>query len=221
MKKKLIKFLLNFVLSKAQRKKLRDKYILELEEEIDETALSELELYEYNRKRYNIGEYSYIGVTSVIKNKEETTIGKFCQIAQGVRIGMSQSPIYTLSTHPFVQCKELNNHYGGKIVASAKTRIKWEKEDLKPPIHIGNDVWIGLNAIIKDGINIGDGAIVAAGAVVTHDVPPYAIVGGVPAKIIRYRFSEEIINKLLELQWWDYPADFLCNQLPFDDIEKC
>ena len=69
--------------------------------------------------------------------------------------------------------------------------------------HIGNDVWIGLNATILDGVTIGDGAIVAAGAVVTKDVPPYAVVAGVPAKIIKYRFTESQIDFLLKFRWWE------------------
>ena len=69
---------------------------------------------------------------------------------------------------------------------------------------IGNDVWIGWHAIITPGVSIGDGAIIAAGAVVTHDVPPYAIVGGIPAKVIRKRFSDDMIEKLLKIKWWDW-----------------
>jgi tetrahydrodipicolinate N-succinyltransferase len=86
---------------------------------------------------------------------------------------------------------------------------------------IGHDVWIGANAYVKDGVNIGNGAIVAAGSVVTRDVPPFAIVGGVPAKCIRLRFSEEQIDKLLELKWWDWTeADLRKAQAWFaqDDI---
>ena len=89
------------------------------------------------------------------------------------------------------------------------------------PINIGNDVWIGTNAIVMDGVKINDGAIIGAGAIVTKEIPPYAIAVGVPAKVIKYRFSQEIIDKLMELRWWDYPEDFIVNELPFDDIEKC
>jgi acetyltransferase-like isoleucine patch superfamily enzyme len=78
-------------------------------------------------------------------------------------------------------------------------------------ITIGNDVWIGINAIIKDGITIGNGAIVGAGAVVVKDVEPYSIVGGVPAKLIRFRFAKEEINFLEEMRWWDKPEEWIKN----------
>ena len=89
-----------------------------------------------------------------------------------------------------------------------------------PPCHIGNDVWIGRNAVIKDGVTVGDGAIIGTSAVVTKDVPPYAIVVGVPARIIRYRFSPEIIEALLELRWWDLPLEKI-QHLPFNDVPRC
>ncbi len=87
-------------------------------------------------------------------------------------------------------------------------------------MEIGNDVWIGTNAIVinskKDHIKIGDGAIIAAGAVVTKDIPPYAIAAGIPAKIIRYRFNNEVISKLLKSKWWDIPISELKNM----DVEN-
>ena len=93
---------------------------------------------------------------------------------------------------------------------------------------IGNDVWIGSHVLIKGGVHIGNGACVAAGAVVVKDVPPYAIVGGVPAKVIRYRFSPEVIGKLLELEWWNFDESKLKNSIAIfqkdnlcvDDLEK-
>lgn len=90
----------------------------------------------------------------------------------------------------------------------------------RPAPIIGNDVWIGQNAIVLNGVKIGDGAIVAAGAVVTKDVDPYSIVGGVPAKIIKKRFSEHVTIKLLELKWWDYGPDILYG-LDIQNPEKC
>ena len=82
---------------------------------------------------------------------------------------------------------------------------------------IGNDVWIGQRVVVKSGCRIGDGAVVGAGAVVTKDVPPYAIVGGVPAKVIRMRFSEDIIERLKEIKWWDYSDDRLKAIGPYMD----
>ncbi len=80
---------------------------------------------------------------------------------------------------------------------------------------MGNDVWVGSHVLMKGGITIGDGAVIAAGAVVVRDVPPYAIVGGVPAKIIKYRFSQDIIEKLMELKWWSLTDDELKRNIIF------
>ena len=80
---------------------------------------------------------------------------------------------------------------------------------------IGNDVWIGMDTTIMPGIKIGDGAVIGANAVVTHDIPPYAIVAGIPAKVIKYRFADEIINELLELQWWNLDENLL-KELPLN-----
>lgn len=93
---------------------------------------------------------------------------------------------------------------------------------------IGNDVWIGSHALILGGVKIGDGAVIGAGAVVTKDVPPYAVVGGVPARIIKYRFSQEIIDKLLEIKWWNLPENILkeniklfqTDNITFDLLQK-
>lgn len=120
-------------------------------------------------------------------------IGKFCSIATGVKIGIAEHPTNLLSTNSvFYLEHSLNENFRNEIEYTPYTHTK-----------IGNDVWIGEKALIMSGLTIGDGAIIAAHAVVTKDVPPYAIVGGVPAKVIKYRFPKDVIEKLLEIQWWN------------------
>lgn len=127
-------------------------------------------------------------------------VGRYGSIAEGVHIAPGQHPIDWLSTsyspYDWVQKYKLED-----------TRLQ-NAFCLHKKVTIGNDVWIGCNATLMDGITIGDGAIIAAHALVTKDVPPYAIVGGVPAKILRYRFPQPIIDRLLASQWWRWaPKD--------------
>lgn len=140
-----------------------------------------------------LGDYSYIGGSCRVMNAE---IGKFCSIGPEVLIGGQPAhPLHLKSTFPGFYQKN-PSFYG----------VEHEYEYLDPEFRkviIGNDVWIGSRALILDGVTIGDGAVIAAGAVVTKDVPPYAIVGGVPAKIIKYRFSEKKISQMLKSQWWN------------------
>ena len=148
---------------------------------------------------------------------EKTTIGKFCSIASGVTIGATEHPMSFLSTHAFTYEKDCDKKNYGNI--SNQNNI-YDISHLTPPCEIGHDVWIGSNAFIKAGVKIGTGAVIGANAVVTKDVPPYAIVGGVPAKIIRHRFAPEIIEQLLKSEWWNLPKEFLA-ALPFDDVKLC
>jgi len=138
-----------------------------------------------------VDKYSYFSTNSKINNCQ---IGSYCSIAPNVIIGLGSHLIEkAVSVHPafYLTQTDLGVAYADK-----------DYTPKSPEIIIGNDVWIGTNAIIKDGIIVGDGAIIGAGAVVTKNVPPYAIVGGVPAKIIRYRFNQEQIEFLLNAKWW-------------------
>lgn len=174
--------------------------------------------YALNQEKYNLGTGTYLGDGTVISNPEETTIGKFCSVSHQVYIGPTAHSLHYLTTHSFVS-QEDNGTIDNVIRVPKENLVRSEFETSKPVI-IGNDVWIGLRAIIMAGVKIHDGAVVASGAVVTKDVPPYAIVAGVPARVIKYRFPQEVIQELLELRWWDFPKDFIVT-LPFSDVEKC
>jgi virginiamycin A acetyltransferase len=125
--------------------------------------------------------------------EDRISIGKFCSIANGVRFIFGNHNLDFVSTFPF-RALCLN----GPSYADAIS---------KGPIIIGNDVWIGASSLILSGVTIGDGAVVAAGSVVTKDVPPYSVVGGVPAKTIKMRFTKPVVDSLLEIGWWNWPIE--------------
>lgn len=133
-------------------------------------------------------------------NQDRLVIGRFCSIACGAKFlfNSANHTMVSLSTYTFPLFFE---EWG---LEKEKVAEAW---DNKGDIVIGNDVWIGYEAVILSGVTIGDGAIIGSRAVVTKDVPPYTIVGGVPSKTIRRRFDEETIRKLLGLKWWDWPEE--------------
>lgn len=133
-------------------------------------------------------------------NHDRLIIGRFCSIACGAKFifNCANHSLKSLSTYTFPLFFEEWD------LPKSDVATAW---DNKGDIVIGNDVWIGYDAVIMAGVTIGDGAIVGARAVVTRDVEPYSIVGGVPAREIRKRFAPDVISRLLELQWWDWPVD--------------
>lgn len=145
-----------------------------------------------------VDDFSYIQSYCNISN---THIGKFCSIGSHVIIAHGEHPTNFLATHPIFFSE--NSPWAN--ITFAHKRVFQQHS----PVNIGHDVWIGANVYIRDGVSIGTGAIIATGAVITKDVPPYAIVGGVPAKIIKMRYDETIVNGLLASCWWEYNTDTL------------
>lgn len=145
----------------------------------------------------NLGKFSYVGPQSVLANCD---VGPFCSIGPEVRIGPGLHPTSWISTHPAFYSPKMQA--GISFVVEAKCTESLRTE-------IGADVWIGARAIVMDGITIGQGAVIAAGAVVTRNVPPYCIAGGVPARIIRQRFDTATISELLHWDWWSLPLEDL------------
>ena len=141
-------------------------------------------------------------------HREKLIIGKFCSIACGTKFlfNCANHTLKSLSTYTFPL------FYEEWELEKSNITTAW---DNKGDIVIGNDVWIGYEAVIMAGVHIGDGAIIAARAVVTKDVPPYTIVGGTPAKEIRKRFDTEVIQQLLKLKWWDWSTNKIRQCLPY------
>lgn len=139
-------------------------------------------------------------------NGDKLKIGKFCSIACGTKFlfNSANHALDSLSTYPFSLFFEEWNLEREKVTDA------W---DNRGDIVIGNDVWIGYEAVILSGVTIGDGAIIGTRAVVTKDVPPYTIVGGVPAKPIRKRFDEKVIKELLKIKWWDWTEEKIARNI--------
>lgn len=162
-------------------------------------------------KNVTIQPYTYLNYGCAVYSN--VTIGKFCSIAPNVLIGAQQHRLDWLSLSPF-QCAKSD-----EIFNQFNNKIEIETTGVKHTI-IGNDVWIGGNVTILEGVIVGDGAVIGAGAVVTRDIPPYAIAVGVPARILKYRFDEHTIQKLLILKWWDRDISEI-NNLKINDLNGC
>ncbi len=150
-------------------------------------------------KQTVIGRLTSIGRYTKITN---SVIGKYCAISWDVTINAISHPYKNLSISAFPYVP-----YVGNFVTKRKQTYN--------KVVIKNDVWIGANSVIMPGVTIGNGAIIGAGSVVTKDVPDYAIVGGVPAKLIKYRFSEELIKELLAMEWWNWDKKFIKENISF------
>ena len=155
-------------------------------------------------REVNVGDFSYFE-----RHAEAiyTTIGKFCSIAANSRINALEHPIERVTQH---KLSYRPNEYFRWLGVDAAFRARRQAK----AVSIGNDVWIGHGAVIMPGISIGNGAIVGANAVVTRDVPAYAIVAGVPAKPLRRRFTPEIAARIEGLAWWDWPPEKLAKAVP-------
>lgn len=155
----------------------------------------------FNRRSYFndsiIGAFSYAGSNTIMNY---ASIGKFCSLARNVDIGGFDHDYHKVTTMPMFRFLQLSE--GGNPEVGEKELCQ-----------VGNDVWIAAGAQILHKVKIGDGAVIGGGAVVTKDVPPYAIVAGVPSRIIKFRFDERIIADLLEIRWWDWPEEIVLENI--------
>ncbi|WCE29858.1 CatB-related O-acetyltransferase [Vibrio sp. SCSIO 43137] len=158
-------------------------------------------LYGFTVGKYSTGYEQFWHQSLLIES-----IGAFCNISADNVTLAGNHPTSTVSTNTFTYSKKIGFVNENKDISTITNNEK---------IIIGNDVWIGSNVILLPGINIGDGAIIAAGAVVTKDVPPYAIVGGVPAKIIKHRFDSDTVERLLSIKWWNWSDDKIKLFIPY------
>lgn len=168
-------------------------------------------LYEFvELESVRIGDMSYVSRGARIAHAD---IGKFCCIGPESLLGLGQHPTRTfVSVHPAFYSTRRQ---------SPLAFVTEDKFSEVRRIQVGNDVWIGARAVIMDGVSVGDGAIIAASAVVSHDVPPYAVVAGVPARVLRYRFDATQVERLLASQWWNKPSGWLAEHAgEFTDIVK-
>ena len=160
-----------------------------------------------------IGRWSYINVGTLVYRNVE--IGRFCSIARDCEIGLGSKEVGALTTHDFIYHDGL---FPRSKEYSSFPKIKREEEKHQKII-IGNDVWIGAKTIVMGGVTIGNGCVIGAGSIVTKDIPPYSVAVGVPAKVIKKRFSNNQIKALEELKWWELGFEDL-KGIDFRDIDK-
>ncbi|WP_297518476.1 CatB-related O-acetyltransferase [uncultured Clostridium sp.] len=204
MKKILVKLINIKMLIKKNNTKIRSYVPFKCDIESDILISKNIEISNYINK---IGAGTYISEYTFINYCE--SIGRYCSIARNVTIGAGNHPLEYLSTSPFFY-----SSYRGYIKKDIYSYVESDKKAI-----IKNDVWIGNGAIIMNGITIGNGAVIGAGSIVTKDVPDYAIVVGNPAKILRYRFSQDIVEVLLEKKWWEKEKDEIIN-LKYEGIKE-
>ena len=168
-------------------------------------------------KNTKMGFASYIGSKTTLNN---VRIGKFCSIGSGISVIDGKHPTSEFaSTHPAFYAT--NNASQLSLVSKNKFQEFSFTDDNGTVAEIGNDVWIGNDVRIIAGVRIGDGAVIGSCALVTKDIEPYSIVGGVPAKVIKKRFPDDVIQKLLDAQWWNKDFDWIRSHAEdFDNVEK-
>lgn len=159
-----------------------------------------------------IGAFTFINFDTIIYPNVE--IGRFCSFARNCEVGVANHPVTMLSTHTFQYNPVLFANYPGY---NFPRRIRHLAH---PPTRLGNDVWLGAQVIVKAGVTIGNGAVIAANSVVTTDIPDYGIAAGSPAVVKKYRFPKEDIDRLVKSEWWSLPTDLIFS-LPFDDLDLC
>lgn len=201
-------------------KKLINKLLLRLAKKLRAVVIKEKQNIQKKMASLTIGKHTYgienINIDRYKGSDSAITIGKYCSIATNVTVITGGiHPIDRVSTFPFKAKFNLEGKFTNGMPYS------------NGDIHIGNDVWIGTGVTILSGVKIEDGAVIASNATVTKDIPAYAIAGGVPCKVLKYRFDKEIIDKLLELKWWDWKegriienVNFLTNLADNKTIDK-
>lgn len=191
----------SLMFTKNSRRRIRDCYRVALPERIRIAEGRSLEIGRYSTVHFNLEAVDSdvrIGhCTYSWSEMSNVSCGNYCSIAYGITFGPGRHPLDRLTTHPFTYIPD-----AWPDRSFAVRRMDFD--GIWKPVEIGHDCWIGSGAVIMGGLRIGTGAVVATNAVVTHDVPPFAVVAGVPARIVRYRFDPKTVEEILSTAWWDY-----------------